>query len=377
MTGLIIQMLGCLIVAAGIGVAVGWLLRHQSAVSHNQQMVDRETELRVKGQALDTALYDAKLKSKAIVVLEAKVATLESLARSTQQDLTLKGERISALQNELASARQRLSATESEHTASLCRLAQQDSALAAYSNEAREANAACTAAQQELLEKQQEISDLERRLAESEASFNELHRLRDQVAALEPAQGRIHWLEVQLSEKDAEHRGTLSRVNELLRHAESRERHIAELERRLADLESIQAELAGQAKVMGQKEEEISRLRKRLVEVRAALSGRTDGGHVVARPDVPANQLSLQISQSKVLHSSQKDDLKKISGIGPVLERALNKMGTYSYVQIAKWTPRDIARVAENIGTVPDRIKREKWIAGAKKHHREKYGEKI
>ncbi|WP_455370731.1 hypothetical protein [Petrachloros mirabilis] len=299
MTGLIVQMLGCLIVAAGIGAVVGWLLRHQSAVSHDQQMVDRETELRVKGQALDTALYDSKLKSKAIVALETKVATLESLARSTQQDLTSKGERISALQNELASARQRLSATESEHTATLCRLAQQESVLAAYSNEAREANAARTAAQQELLEKQLEISDLERRLAESEASLKELRRLRDEIAALEPVQGR------------------------------------------------------------------------------AALSGCTDGGHVIARPDVPANQLSLQISQSKVMHSSQKDDLKKIPGIGPVLERALNKMGTYSYIQIAKWTLRDIARVAENIGTAPDRIKREKWIAGAKKHHREKYGEKI
>ncbi|WP_455245029.1 hypothetical protein [Petrachloros mirabilis] len=377
MTGLIFQMLGCLIVAAGIGAAVGWLWRHQSTTSHEQQMVDCETELRVKGEALDTALYELKLKSSTHAMLEAKVATLESLARSTEQDLIAKEDRISALQKELASARQRLLATESEHTASLCRLAEHDSAITAYVNEARQANAARTVAQQELLVTQKKISDLEQQLVASEKSLKELSRLRDQIASLKPYQGRVQWLEAQLSEKDAEHRVTLKRMKELLHHAESRERHTAELERRVSDLESIQAELAGQAEAMGRKEEEISRLRKRLVEVRAALRVRTDGGHVVARSDAPENQLSLQISQSKFLNSSQKDDLKKISGIGPVLERALNKMGTYSYIQIAKWTSGDIAHVAAKIGTAPDRIKREKWIAAAKKHYREKYGEKI
>ena len=74
---------------------------------------------------------------------------------------------------------------------------------------------------------------------------------------------------------------------------------------------------------------------------------------------------------------ARKDDLKKIHGIGPAIERAFNKMGTFTYIQIARWTPSDIARVARKLETVPDRIKRDNWIAGAKKQHREKYGEKM
>ena len=113
------------------------------------------------------------------------------------------------------------------------------------------------------------------------------------------------------------------------------------------------------------------------VEVRAALRVRGDSGHVIARANGPANQLSLQIGHAKNSNGPQKDDLKKIHGIGPVIERALNKMGTYTYIQIARWTPSDIAKVARKLETGPDRIKRDNWIAGAKKQHREKYGEKI
>lgn len=377
MIGLIAQMLGCLIVAAGIGAIAGWLIRHQTAVNHDHEVVDREAELRVKGQALDTALYESKLKSSAISSLEAKVATMESLARSTQQDLHTKQDRIAALQEEMSASLKRLSEVESELTSSLCSLAEKEGLLDAFANEARLANAARTAAQQDLTLKQQEIAELQRIMAASEQGPAELARLQERIATLEPAQGRVHWLEVQLSEKESRLKSAQQQLHELQLQADSREHHVAELERRVADLESVQAELAGRAKMIGEQEEEISRLRKRLVEVRAALRIRADGGHVIARPEAPENQLSLQINQVKPAAASRKDDLKKIHGIGPILERALNKAGTYTYVQIAKWTPSDVASIAEKIGTSPDRIRRDNWIAGAKKQHREKYGEKL
>jgi predicted flap endonuclease-1-like 5' DNA nuclease len=388
---LIGQMLGCLLVAAGIGGAVGWLLRHLSAAPTAQRLLDSETELRIKGQALDTALYELKMHTSALEILEDKVSSLESLDRSARQELTSRQERIHALQKDLTDAMQRLSASECGHKTSLQHITEQDAAVAAYADEARRADAARTSAQQELLLKTQEVLEIQQRLADLEGRLAEVDRLRAQVAELEPAQGRVHWLEVQLSEKDAKHRGALHqlkeelaardhRIAELTRQEQAlhdRDRHIAALERRIAELQSLQTELAGHVKMMGEKEEEISRLRKRLVEVRAALRVRGDGGHVVARPNDPANQLSLQIGQSKPSNGPRKDDLKKIHGIGPVIERVLNKMGTYTYIQIAKWTAGDIARVAQKLETNPDRIKRDNWIAGAKKQHREKYGEKI
>src|SRR5512146_276275 len=387
---LIGQMLGCLIVAAAIGGAVGWLLRHLSAAPIAQRLIDSETELRVKEEALDTALYELKTGTSTLQMLEDKISSLESLGRSAQQELASRQDRVHALYKELTDALQRLSASESERKASLHRMDEQDAAMAAYDNEARQANAARTPTQQELLLKNQEVLELQQRLADSEARLAETDRLRALVEEMEPAQGRVHWLEVQLSEKEAQHRGAVHQLMEQLaardrriaelaqqeRLLEDRDRRITVLERRIEELNSLQAEFAGQAKMMGEKEEEISRLRKRLVEVRAALRVRADGGHVVARATDPANQLSLQIGHAKPSNGPQKDDLKKIHGIGPVLERALNRMGTYTYVQIAKWTASDIARIAQKLDTNPDRIKRDNWIAGAKKQHREKYGEK-
>ena len=71
--------------------------------------------------------------------------------------------------------------------------------------------------------------------------------------------------------------------------------HIATLQRHIDSFESVQRERADQAKMVGENEEESSRLRKRLVEVRAALQIRTDGG-IAPHPVKPAgDQPSLQI----------------------------------------------------------------------------------
>ena len=83
------------------------------------------------------------------------------------------------------------------------------------------------------------------------------------------------------------------------------------------------------------------------------------------------------MEQAKAAKDGPKDDLSKIHGIGPVFARTLNKMGLHTFVQIARWKPQDIDNVAKKLYTAPDRIKREKWVAGAKKQHREKYGEKL
>ncbi|HTL60772.1 MAG TPA: hypothetical protein VL261_03925 [Nitrospira sp.] len=391
MTALIAQMTVCLLMAAAIGGVVGWLLRHREALSHEQRIADLETELRAKGQALDTAIYELKVKTSAVMALESKVASLESLGRSVQQDLASRQGRIETLQQELKESQARHLSSRSETHTQLEQLAAQEATLAAYANEVRQANAARAKAQQELDTKDQEVATLQQRLLDAERGLEELDRLRRKLAELEPAQGRLHWLEVQVSEREAQHRRAVHQLEEDLaardrrvaeeaergRRLEERERHITALERRLVELEGLQAELAGQAKIMGDQQEEITRLRKRLGEVRAALRGREDGGPVLVRPNGPANQLSLQIPAGKAAIAPRKDDLKKIQGISPAIERALNKMGTFTYVQIAKWKPTDIARIAKKLDALPGRIKPDHWVAGAKKQHREKYGENL
>jgi len=391
MTALILQMIVCLIVAAAIGGAVGWLLRNCSAESHAHRLTDLETELRVKGQALDTAIYELKVKTSTVMALESKVSSLESLGRSSQEELASRQDRIDRLHQDLKESHARSLSLQSEFQTQLGRLADHETTLAAYANEVREANAARVQAQQDLASKEQDIAELQQRLAEADSRLEGLHQLREKLEALEPAQGRVHWLEVQLSEKEAHYRNAVHRLEQDLA---ARDRRLAEqaaqqqlleerdlrirvLEQRLAQVHGLEAELAGQAKIMGDQEEEISRLRKRLGEVRAALRVRDDGGPVLARPTGAANQLSLQIPAAKTAAGPRKDDLKKIQGISPAIERALNKLGTFTYVQIARWKPSDIARIVKKLEALPGRVKPDHWVAGAKKQHREKYGEKL
>ena len=63
--------------------------------------------------------------------------------------------------------------------------------------------------------------------------------------------------------------------------------------------------------------------------------------------------------------SKRKQDLKKISGVGPAIEKKLNAMGVKRYEQIANWTKADITE-ADDILNFKGRIEREDWISQAK-----------
>lgn len=60
------------------------------------------------------------------------------------------------------------------------------------------------------------------------------------------------------------------------------------------------------------------------------------------------------------------DDLKIISGIGPVMERMLNDLGIYKFEQVAQFSPEDEAWVSKHIETFPDRIYDDHWVKQAK-----------
>lgn len=62
---------------------------------------------------------------------------------------------------------------------------------------------------------------------------------------------------------------------------------------------------------------------------------------------------------------AEADDLKLISGVGPVLEEKLHSVGIYRYEQIANWTERNVAEFDELLD-FKGRIDREEWISQAK-----------
>lgn len=58
------------------------------------------------------------------------------------------------------------------------------------------------------------------------------------------------------------------------------------------------------------------------------------------------------------------DDLKKLSGVGPALEKKLHAAGVTSYAQIAAWSEDDVAAFDEKL-SFKGRIAREGWVAQA------------
>ena len=63
--------------------------------------------------------------------------------------------------------------------------------------------------------------------------------------------------------------------------------------------------------------------------------------------------------------NGEADDLKKILGIGPVIEEQLNGMGIYHYSQIAEFSQSDVDNVNEALA-FPGRIERDEWIEQAR-----------
>ncbi len=441
MTILFGQILGCLFIAAGIGGVIGWLLQYLSARQTTQQFRDVSATLRLKEQRLEKAQYELKVQAASMHMLESKVMDSEALVQSSSQKLSEQNDRLRALEEELALRTQKLAALEVEESSIRRRTTESDEAAARQAETIQQFNLARQNAEQALESNAQERHELQHRVTELEAAVQEVALLRARVEELEPAQGRVHWLEVQLCDRDTEHRAALHqldnqlaerdrRISELERlqpllkeqetalaqwetqHAQTLTQHevqIAKLQQQLAaqgnlsaqlqlneqalrerdnqidslhrqvqELESQKLDLAGQVKMAGEKDEEITRLRKRLVEVRAALRITADGGATAPRQTRQnGSQLNLQMEEAQAGKIQQKDDLSKIHGIGPVFAKTLNKMGLHTYIQIARWKPEDIDKVAKKLYTAPERIKRDRWIEEAKKEHYRKYGERL
>ena len=64
-------------------------------------------------------------------------------------------------------------------------------------------------------------------------------------------------------------------------------------------------------------------------------------------------------------HIKAADDLKKLSGVGPALEKKLVAGGVTSFAQIACWSPEDVASVDAELA-LKGKIEKEGWIAQAK-----------
>lgn len=60
------------------------------------------------------------------------------------------------------------------------------------------------------------------------------------------------------------------------------------------------------------------------------------------------------------------DDLKRIKGVGPKMEKLCNKLGFWHFDQIAGWTRDEVAWVDANLERFKGRVTRDEWVSQAK-----------
>ena len=415
MGAFILQMIGCLLVAATIGLLMGWLLRSFATSEKRQQLSEIATRLRGREHELDTLNHELKVRTSAVQMLEGKMITSEAALKDLTADLATKVEQISTLQTELREKGVHLHAAERERDTLRREVEVAENKFKAQQAGFAEMQAQMENAEDVLVSRDQEIATLKTWVEQLAPKDAEIARLRARTEELEPFQERARRLEREFEQDHARASATIqAKEQELVRH----QAHIGEMESELARLRTqnqedltrftetlqqrdqdiqrlrttveelevfrgevekkeLQLREAEERRVMdvSEREEEIGALRKRLVEYRVAQRHQAQ-----AKSTTPAEPTSHNSSSSRSGGKSrpaQKDDLKQIHGIGPVMERVLNRMGMFTFRQIAEWKDQDVEHMASELNTFPDRIRHDNWIAGAKEQHFLKYGEEL
>jgi predicted flap endonuclease-1-like 5' DNA nuclease len=408
-------------------------------------------------QACQAAEQAREVLKEEIRVLREQIAQLnEGLA--DRDHVRVRMEKLESAQDRVHQLEVELSDREAAHRGTLQQLEQTlaerdhrisefDSFAAAQANEVQDALETCRTAEQAREVQKEEVRILREQIAQLNEELADRDKLRARMEKLESVRDRVHQLEVELSDREAAHRGTIQQleralaerdqridklvpVTHLLREKETtikewerthartvrdleaettklheqgvaqdqlriqhqldeqqlqeRDAQIADLTRKLDDLQAERHKLHKEVQGIPEKDEQIDRLQKRLKELRGIL--REKAG--VPAKAAPAKEgprqarqngatLSSQGGQPKISKDKQEDDLKKIHGIGPAVAQTLHKMGTRTFIQIARWKPEDIEKIAKKLDADPKRIKLDNWVADAKKQHYQKYGERV
>ena len=86
---------------------------------------------------------------------------------------------------------------------------------------------------------------------------------------------------------------------------------------------------------------------------------------VAATPKAEKKAAPKKAEKAAAAPAAGADDLKKLSGVGPALEKKLHAAGVTTYAQIAAWTETDVAAIDGQL-SFKGRIEREGWIEQAK-----------
>ncbi len=165
------------------------------------------------------------------------------------------------------------------------------------------------------------------------------------------------------SQRDFNHNLAQSNeTNELLR------KELAELNHELMQLKETQINQAASSQL----ENELGALRFRTKQLEFQKQ-ELEEANVILKKDLESKTLLFKSSTVEPLHPfvrpvemNEKDDLTRIKGIGPFIEKRLNMLGIYTFRQISEFTPETIEHITKAIEFFPKRIVRDNWVGQAK-----------
>jgi len=192
----------------------------------------------------------------------------------------------------------------------------------------------------------------------------------------------FRFLRSQLGGLEKEKSGLTNQLHLLEKENQSARKHVAEWQQEvslLAQVKKVTEPLLFEAK------NQVSALETELKQRQQRYDNLKEEAEAIRRTaDQLKNQLALE-KEKEILAESQattkksdpkrsrftpsswqtKNDLTQISGIGPVIQRKLNELGIFSFLQIAELTPEMVDHIARSIKFFPDRIGRDNWIGQA------------
>ena len=211
-------------------------------------------------------------------------------------------------------------------------------------------------ARADIITQEQRIQGLHTELSASSEQLEALHRAKRQLTAtldarnraLKEAGERLSVIELAAHPTSRESAEDLRR--ELRIAVEERDESQAALRQAETRGERLRTELEVLHGIHERMLDDIERLKGRIRE--AELEARTTGE---SRP--PAWVM--------VQPFGPRDDLQRLEGVDPSLERTLNRLGIYHFHQIARFDTSDVEWLVEHADGVPEQTIRDSWIVDA------------
>lgn len=295
-------------------------------------------------------------RTRSVLMTETLARQLKQLVESTSTSRSLQATELLDVKRRLEVAQKQVVVAESERDALVRRVAQLESDRRAAALSHQEALAALQGELGGIHALAERAEPLRRQLEDREGLIRSVAHERDEATRAVIQQERNSIAQT------AEFERALARLQTAETDLAAAARRAAEMEGRLAAVGRERDEFAAAApKAQVEIETLTAEIRDRDLRFRALLDDRR---HFVEQSQHQMARLREDTTRSRLAGG---DDLKRITGIGPHLERRLKQHGITTFRQIAEWSESDIERVSKELGPFAHRIHRDRWVEQAQR----------